>query len=103
MTIPARLALFDLDYTILDGDSEAMWCRFLFDKNVVDKGFLTRITDYYHAYEQGWLDIYEYEAFFLGPLTRLPLAQLFHLRKEYLRQVRGAVRVKMVRRINRFR
>ena len=101
--IPARLALFDLDYTILDGDSEAMWCRFLFEKKVVDQGFLTRITDYYHAYEQGWLDIYEYEAFFLRPLTQLPLARLFHLRKEYLRLVQGSVRVKMMRRVNHFR
>jgi len=100
---PAQLALFDLDYTILDGDSEAMWCRFLFEKGVVDKGFLTRITDYYHAYEQGWLDIYEYEAFFLRPLTELPLPRLYQLRKEYLRQVRQTVRVKIMRRVNRFR
>jgi len=28
----APLALFDLDYTILAGDSEAMWIRFLFEK-----------------------------------------------------------------------
>jgi phosphoserine phosphatase len=54
------LAVFDLDYTILNGDSETMWSRFLFDKNVVDKGFLLRITDYYHAFEQGLLDIHEY-------------------------------------------
>jgi len=98
-----RLALFDLDYTILDGDSEAMWCRFLFEKNVVDKNFLMRITDYYHAYDQGWLDIHEYQAFLLKPMTQLPLARLYTLRKEYLRQVRSTVRVKMMRRVNRFR
>jgi HAD superfamily hydrolase (TIGR01490 family) len=103
MTNPARLALFELDFTLLDGDSEAMWCRFLFEKKLVDNGFLTRITDYYHAYDQGWLDIYEYEAFFLRALTQLPLARLLHLRKEYLRKVRGAVRMKMMRRVDRFR
>jgi HAD superfamily hydrolase (TIGR01490 family) len=80
-----------------------MWSRFLFEKNIVDKGFLLRITDYYHAYEQGWLDIHEYEAFLLGPLTRLPAERLHHLRKEFIEQVRRAVRAKMMRRVNRFR
>ena len=102
MTI-APLALFDLDYTILDGDSEAMWSRFLFEKQVVDNSFLTRINDYYHAYEQGWLDIYAYEAFLLGPLTQLPLARLLELRKEYIELVRQVVRAKMVKRVTRFR
>jgi HAD superfamily hydrolase (TIGR01490 family) len=99
----ARLAVFDLDYTILDGDSEFIWCRFLFEKKVVDKGFLTRITDYYHAYDQGWLDIHEYEAFLLRPLTQLSLTQINHLRREYLKQVREVVRVKIMHKVNRFR
>ncbi len=102
-TTPARLALFDLDYTLLDGDSESMWSFFLFEKKVVDKVFLTHITDYYQAYEQGRLDIYEYEAFLLHPLTQQPLERLYTLRKEYLEQVRQVVRVKMMRKVNRFR
>ena len=60
---PAPLALFDLDYTMLGGDSEDMWSRFLFEQKMVDKEFLQQITDYYHAYEEGFLDIHEYEAF----------------------------------------
>jgi HAD superfamily hydrolase (TIGR01490 family) len=97
------LAVFDLDYTILNGDSETMWSRFLFDKNVVDKGFLLRITDYYHAFEQGLLDIHEYEAFLLLPLTQLPVPRLMNLRKEYMQQIRRSVRAKMMRRVRRFR
>lgn len=100
---PVRLALFDLDYTILDDDSESMWSRFLFEKNVVDNDFLIRITDYYRAYEHGWLDIHEYEAFLLRPLTQQPLTRLYRLRQEYLGQVRLAVREKMIRRVSRFR
>lgn len=72
-SLGAPLALFDLDYTILDGDSEAMWSRFLFEKGVVDKAFLMRMTDYYHAYDNGLLDIHEYEAFSnRSPFTLMP-------------------------------
>ncbi len=99
----APLALFDLDYTILGGDSEALWSRFLFEKGVVDKGFLMRITDYYHAYEGGRLDIHEYEAFLLSPLTIHPQSKLHEWRAEYLRQVRQAVRPAIMRRVKRFR
>lgn len=99
----ASLALFDLDYTILGGDSEALWSRFLFEKGVVDKGFLMRITDYYHAYEVGRLDIHEYEAFLLSPLTVHPQSKLHEWRAEYLRQVRQAVRPAIMRRVKRFR
>ena len=100
---PSRLVLFDLDYTLLDGDSESMWSSFLFEKKVVDKVFLSHITDYYQAYEQGQLDIYEYEAFLLGPLTKLPVERLHALRKEYMEHVRQVVRVKMMQEVNRFR
>ncbi|MGQ9834240.1 MAG: HAD family hydrolase [Candidatus Villigracilaceae bacterium] len=99
----APLALFDLDYTILSGDSEAMWSRFLFEKGVVDKGFLMRITDYYHAYDNGHLDIHEYQAFLLHPLTIHPLSKLHEWRLEYLQQVRQIVRPNIMRRVRRFR
>jgi len=100
---PVPVALFDLDYTLLDGDSEAIWSRFLFEQGMVDKGFLQRITDYYHAYEEGWLDIHEYEAFLLRPLTESPLPKIHELRREYLKQIRQVVRVKMLRKVRRFR
>jgi phosphoserine phosphatase len=99
----APLALFDLDYTLLDGDSEAMWSRFLFEKKVVDKGFLMRLTDYYHAYEHGLLDIHEYQAFLLRPLVENPSAQILELRSQYLKQVRQSIRANMMRRVKRFR
>lgn len=98
-----NVAIFDLDYTLLDGDSEAMWSRFLYEKNVVDKGFIQHISDYYHAYEEGMLDIHEYEAYLLLPLTKLPVPELLRLRKDYLRQLRAVVRLKMMRRVRRFR
>jgi len=97
------LAIFDLDYTILSGDSEAMWSRFLYEQGVVDNGFLMRIIDYYHAYDNGHLDIHEYEAFLLRPLTLYPHARLLEWRADYLKQVRPLVRASIMRRVKRFR
>jgi HAD superfamily hydrolase (TIGR01490 family) len=101
--LPPTIALFDLDYTLLDGDSEAMWSRFLFEKGIVDRGFLQRIMEYYHAYDEGHLDIHAYESFLLQPLTTLPPEQLQVLRKEFLEYLRPAVRRRMMRRVSRFR
>jgi HAD superfamily hydrolase (TIGR01490 family) len=80
-----------------------MWSRFLFEKGLVDKSFLMRITDYYHAYDNGSLDIHEYEAFLLHPLTTHPLPQLLECRSKYLQQVQQAVRPALLRRVKRFR
>jgi phosphoserine phosphatase len=32
------LAIFDLDFTIIEGDSEWMWGEFLYEKGIVDAG-----------------------------------------------------------------
>lgn len=99
----APIAIFDLDYTLLSGDSEAMWSRFLFDQKVIDQYFLEQIINNYHTYEQGWLDIHEYEALLLRPLTEHPLPELFQLRLGYLKQIRLSVRNTMMRKVKHFR
>jgi hypothetical protein len=50
---PYAVAIFDLDYTLLKGDSGALWGQFLFEKGFVGKEFLARIKDYYQNYERG--------------------------------------------------
>ena len=65
-----RLALFDLDNTLLAGDSDYEWGQFL-----VDRGVLARDTyeaqnrTYYEQYVAGTLDIHEYLGFALRPLA----------------------------------
>ena len=34
---PPRLTLFDLDHTLLSGDSDALWCEFLMDRGLLDR------------------------------------------------------------------
>ncbi|HVN16904.1 MAG TPA: HAD family hydrolase [Anaerolineales bacterium] len=95
----APIALFDLDYTLLDGDSEALWGRFLFEKGLVGQDFLEQMTAYYRDYEQGTLDVYQYEAFLLQPLTLHLTENILGLRDEYLDRVHDVVRPALMRRV----
>ena len=88
----ACVALFDLDYTLLDGDCEARWSQFLYERGLVGAEFVAQIDAYYHDYEQGQLDIHAYEEFLLRPLTQHPLATLYRLRADYLEIIRRLVR-----------
>ena len=101
MEIPsAPVAIFDLDYTLLEGDCEALWSQFLFEKRLVGADFVARIQDYYCDYENGRLNFVEYEEFLLHPLTMFPLETLFQLREEYLEQIRLLFRPSMLERVH---
>ena len=64
-----KLALFDLDHTLLDGDSDALWGRFLVKEGAVDPEEYKREGARYMAeYRAGRLDIHEFVAFGLRPL-----------------------------------
>jgi HAD superfamily hydrolase (TIGR01490 family) len=97
------LALFDLDYTLLEGDSEFMWSRFMSDQKLVGPDFMKRISAYYQDYDEGRLDIHEYQAFLLRPLTLFSPADRVRLRSEYLETVRAVIRPGMMREVQRHR
>jgi HAD superfamily hydrolase (TIGR01490 family) len=64
-----KLALFDLDHTLLDGDSDSLWGRFLVKQGVVDaEEYRREGARYMAAYRAGDLDIHEFLAFGLRPL-----------------------------------
>ena len=72
-----RLTIFDLDNTLLAGDSDFQWGQFL-----IEQGVLTREThearnlEFYEDYKRGTLDIDAFLAFQLKPLSQYPRAQL---------------------------
>ncbi len=67
-----KLALFDLDNTLLRGDSDHAWGEFLISKGLVDETAHREKNDYfYDQYKQGVLDIHGYVAFTLEPLIHL--------------------------------
>ncbi|MSQ59742.1 MAG: HAD family hydrolase [Betaproteobacteria bacterium] len=72
-----RLALFDLDNTLLAGDSDFEWAQFLMDQRVVDREvYEARNQKFYDQYKAGTLDIREFLDFQLLPLSRHSTEQL---------------------------
>ena len=82
------LALFDLDNTLLTDDSDFLWGCFLVDKGLVDKLTYEKANQrFYDEYKHGTLDIFEFLAFSLKPLTRFSMQQLNELHKEFMQKL----------------
>ena len=82
------LALFDLDNTLLSGDSDYEWGRFLVKKNLVDRaGYEAENVRFYEQYKQGILDIYEFCAFSFKPLAEHSMETLQVLHDEFMETV----------------
>lgn len=72
-----RLALFDLDNTLLAGDSDFEWAQYLIERGVLDgEVHAARNQTFYDQYKAGTLDIHEFLDFQLKPLARHDRAQL---------------------------
>jgi len=81
------LALFDLDNTLLAGDSDYLWGVFLSEKGVVDRDTYERENErFYEEYKEGRLDIMEFLTFSLRPLAENDPGQLHAWREEFLRE-----------------
>jgi HAD superfamily hydrolase (TIGR01490 family) len=81
-----RLALFDLDNTLLAGDSDYEWGQFMCDQGVVDRTeYEARNRAFYEQYKQGTLDIHEYLGFALRPLARHTPEELARWHGEFMR------------------
>lgn len=71
------LAIFDLDNTLLAGDSDYLWGQFLGELGVVDRAGYERENErFYQEYREGRLDIMAFLAFSLKPLSEHPQEQL---------------------------
>ncbi len=82
------LALFDLDNTLLAGDSDYAWGEFLVHENKVDPDHYARMNEqFYEDYQQGKLDIYEYLRFALAPLAALEPQELVDLHHKFMTEV----------------
>lgn len=82
-----RLALFDLDNTLLAGDSDYLWGQYLAELGVVDAAQHTAENlRFYRLYQEGRLDIEEFCAFSLRPLAEHPLPRLLAWRRDFVAQ-----------------
>lgn len=79
------LTLFDLDHTLLAGDSDYLWGRFLVDEGIVDGERYARENERFHEqYRAGELDIHAFQRFVLTPLIEQPLQIMHALRARYV-------------------
>ena len=82
-----NLALFDLDNTLLAGDSDYNWSLFLIEEGLIDaKTHHERNEQFYQDYKNGNLDIYKFLEFQLKPLSEHPRAFLDALHQKYMQR-----------------
>lgn len=80
------LAIFDLDNTLIAGDSDYLWGQFLVDQGIVDRdAYEAANSRFYEDYQRGHLDIAEFLAFALKPLSAHEPEQLFKWRTAFIR------------------
>ena len=79
------LAIFDLDHTLLNGDSDYLWGEYMVANNIVDKAEYQRLNQsFLEDYHRGELDNERYLGFALHPLTLHPIEALYQWRKDYV-------------------
>lgn len=79
-----KLTIFDLDNTLLAGDSDRAWGQYIVEKKIVSDAFLVESEKFYNSYYEGDLDIDGFLAFCLKPLTENKLSELLELRKGFI-------------------
>ena len=81
-----KLTIFDLDNTLLAGDSDRAWGQYIVEKKIVSNDFLIESEKFYNSYYEGDLDIDGFLAFCLKPLTENKLSELLELRKDFIEE-----------------
>ena len=80
-----RLVLFDLDNTLIAGDSDYEWGQFLVDRGVLEReAYESQNRAYYEQYVAGTLDIHEFLGFALRPLAAHEPADLARWHAEFM-------------------
>ena len=82
-----KLALFDLDNTLLHGDSDYEWAQFLIEEGVLHADEYNAKNEwFYERYKDGTLDIHEFLDFQLAPIARRPRAQLDAWHRQFMQR-----------------
>lgn len=87
-TAITRLALFDLDHTLLDGDSDVLWCDFLLAHGILEQGtFAARNEQMAHDYRSGTVSALAFCEFYVSTLATRTRLEWEPLRREFLSEV----------------
>ncbi len=83
-----RLAVFDLDHTLLAADSDFLWGQFLCDEGLVQRSdYEAKNRQFYADYSAGTLDAVAFYEFSLAPLTQKSVAEWQPLRARFIDEV----------------
>ncbi|MDO4250288.1 MAG: HAD family hydrolase [Moraxella sp.] len=98
----SQLALFDLDHTLINVDSDHSWGQFIVEKGLVDEAFYKKANDdFYQDYIKGVLDPVKYNEFVASFLKQHPMSILRTWQEEYLQTwIVPAMRPKAIEAIN---
>lgn len=80
------LAIFDLDNTLIAGDSDYLWGKFLVENNYVNsEEFSKTNAQFYEDYKNGNLDIIAYQRFALTPLSKQTMTTLNNWHQQFIK------------------
>jgi len=79
-----KLVIFDLDNTLINGDSDRNWGIYLSEKKIVGDDFLQKSEKFYNNYYEGSLDIDGFLNFCLEPLVNNSMDLLLELREDFI-------------------
>ena len=95
------LAIFDLDSTLIEGDSDFLWGQYLVDLGVVDAAeYAAKNAQFFADYQAGILDIAAFQRFALRPLAQNTLGDLIRWRADFVAdRIRPLIRPKALERV----
>ena len=79
-----KLVIFDLDNTLIAGDSDRNWGQFLSEEGLVEEGYLEKSEEFYKGYYDGTLNIMDFLDFCGQPLKNNSMELLLDKRKKFL-------------------
>ncbi len=81
------LAIFDLDNTLISGDSDYLWGEFLIEQKIVEETYYREQNQrFYDDYKVGTLDIFAFLAFSLAPLAKFSMEQLAVMHNTFMQE-----------------
>ena len=94
----SELIIFDLDNTLIEGDSDRNWGQFLVEEKLVSEDYLLESEKFYSSYYDGNLDIDSFLSFCLEPLKNNQMDRLIDIRKKFIdTKIKPIIRDKAMR------
>ena len=83
-----NLILFDLDDSLIAGDSESAWVDYLNNASLIkEKDFKEKMKNFTNNYQKGQLDTYAYSKFLLSPIKGMSLSEVDKLTKPFCEEL----------------